>query len=230
MTEVAAARLSSTVLNTFEVRSVERVAFGDAALRSSARSLAQGVSPGNTMTDSASPGRATERRRISAARSGLQHSVTINLALTRQAKILLPLRGSKCPNSRALRSSARSLAQGVSPGNVSPILPALKGRHRRVISAARSGLGFLAILNLALTRQAKTLLPLRGSRISELPPLGCKSSGLQRHPASAAQWATERPSLLNPRFTQEGPAYPRRTGHVALARLQEEVRYGSTRG
>jgi hypothetical protein len=65
------------------------------ALRSSARSLAQGVSPGNTRTKTASPGRATERRRISAARSGLQDAVTINLALTRQAKILLPLRGSR---------------------------------------------------------------------------------------------------------------------------------------
>jgi hypothetical protein len=32
---------------------------------------------------------------ISAARSGLEHPVTINLALTRQAKILLPLRGSR---------------------------------------------------------------------------------------------------------------------------------------
>ena len=30
---------------------------------------------------------------MSAARSGLEHPVTINLALTRQAKILLPLHG-----------------------------------------------------------------------------------------------------------------------------------------
>ena len=65
------------------------------ALRSSARSLAQGVSPGNTSTGTASPGRATERRTISAARSGLGFCVTIDLALTRQAKIFLPLRGSR---------------------------------------------------------------------------------------------------------------------------------------
>jgi hypothetical protein len=65
------------------------------ALRSSARSLAQGVKPWEHKDRQRQPWRATDRRRISAARSGLQHSVTINLALTRQAKILLPLRGSR---------------------------------------------------------------------------------------------------------------------------------------
>jgi hypothetical protein len=78
------------------------------ALRSSARSLAQGVSPGYTRTKTASPERATERLRISAARSGLEHPVTINLALTRQAKILLPLRGSRISKLETPVSGRRS--------------------------------------------------------------------------------------------------------------------------
>jgi hypothetical protein len=52
-----------------------------------------GREPWEYKTKTASPERATERLMISAARSGLEHPVTINLALTRQAKILLPLRG-----------------------------------------------------------------------------------------------------------------------------------------
>jgi hypothetical protein len=88
------------------------------ALRSSARSLAQGVSPGNTRTKTASPGRATERRRISAARSGLQHAVTINLALTRQAKILLPLRGSRMSKLEWSRSDPLTLARRFNAGTL----------------------------------------------------------------------------------------------------------------
>jgi hypothetical protein len=86
------------VRSALSPKATNSIAGGNAtglAPRSSARSLAQGVSPGNTRTKTVSPERATEGPRISAARSGLEHLVTINLALTRQAKILLPLRGSR---------------------------------------------------------------------------------------------------------------------------------------
>jgi hypothetical protein len=90
--EVSKTQPLATVFDASGVRAYSKKCPNSRALRSSARSLAQG--PGNTRSKTASPGRATERRRISAARSGLQHPVTINLALARQAKILLPLRGS----------------------------------------------------------------------------------------------------------------------------------------
>jgi hypothetical protein len=80
---------------------------GSARLQPGAAAVKR-CNPENTRTKTASLGRATERRRISAARSGLQHAVTINLALTRQAKILLPLRGSRIPNSRRQAGAWRS--------------------------------------------------------------------------------------------------------------------------